>query len=327
MKAIIIARPGQPDALELREIPEPVCGPDDLLVRVRAAGLNRADILQRMGGYPQPGPKPAFDVPGLEYAGEVVTVGDRVEGFATGDRVMGLVPGQAYAEFVSARARLVMHVPESMSWAEAGGTPEASITAHDALLQGALVAGESVLVHAAGSGVGVAALQIAKTMGATPIIGTAGSEEKLARAAQLGLELGINYHSQDFAVEALNVTGGRGVDVILDSIGADYWERNARALARKGRMVIYGLMGGGSTTVNLGVLLSKRLQVRGTVLRARPLEEQAYATRAFEKSVLPHLANGRIKVVVDWTFPLAEAAAAQAYMETNANFGKIVLEM
>ena len=327
MKAIVIARPGQPNALELQEIPEPLCGPDDLLVRVRAAGLNRADVLQRMGGYPQPGAKAQFDVPGLEFAGEVVRVGERVQGFAAGDRVMGLLSGQGYAEFVSTPARLAVHVPASMSLQEAGATPEVFITAHDALMQCQLVAGESVLVHAAGSGVGVAALQIAKALGATPVLGTAGSDEKLARARELGLDVGINYRTQDFAVEALAATGGKGVDVVLDVIGAEYWDRNMKALAPKGRMVLVGLMGGATTPANLGMLLSKRLQVRGTVLRARSLEEKALATRAFEKSVLPHMASGRIKVIIDRAFPLEEASAAQAYMETNANFGKIVLEM
>ena len=327
MKAIVIARPGQPNALELQDIPEPLCGPDDLLVRVRAAGLNRADVLQRMGGYPQPGAKAQFDVPGLEFAGDVARVGERVQGFAVGDRVMGLLSGQGYAELVSTPARLAVHVPDSMSLREAGATPEVFITAHDALMQCQLVAGESVLVHAAGSGVGVAAIQIAKALGATPVLGTAGSDDKLARARELGLDVGINSHTQDFAVETLAATGSKGVDVVLDVIGAEYWERNMKALAPKGRMVLVGLMGGATTPANLGMLLSKRLQVRGTVLRARSLEEKALATRAFEKSVLPHLASGRIKVVIDRTFPLEEAAAAQAYMETNANFGKIVLEM
>ncbi len=325
MKAIVITRPGGPEVLEYREVPDPVAGPEDLLVRVRATALNRADLLQRMGGYPQPGPKPAHEIPGLEYAGEVLAVGERVEGFAPGDRVMGLLAGGGYAELVATHFRLAMKVPERLSWEEAGATPEVYITAHDALLQCGLVAGERVLIHAAGSGVGVAAVQIAKMMGASFVAGTAGSAEKLSRAAELGLDLGINYREQDYAEAVLQATGGAGVDVILDVIGAEYWERNLRVLAPKGRMVIVGLMGGTSATANLGLLLQKRLQVRGTTLRARPLEEKALATRAFEKSVLPHIASGRIQVVIDRVYALRDAAEAHAYMGTNANFGKIVL--
>ena len=326
MKAIVIAKPGEPDALEYRDVPEPLVGPDDLLVAVRASALNRADILQRNGGYPQPGPKPEFEIPGLEYAGEVLRAGERVEGFVSGDRVMGLLPGGGYAERATTPARLALKVPETLSWQEAGATPEVYITAHDALLQCGLQAGERVLIHAAGSGVGVAAIQIAKLLGASLVIGTAGSAEKLEQAATLGLDVGVNYHEEDFAEAVLNATDGRGVDVVLDVIGADYWERNLRSLARQGRMVLVGLMGGASANANLGQFLAKRLQVRGTTLRARPLEQKAQATRAFEKSVLPHIATGRVKVVVDSVYPLKEAAAAQAHMEANANFGKIVLE-
>jgi NADPH2:quinone reductase len=322
MKAIVIVD----KALTYREVPDPVGGPEDLLVRVRAAGLNRADVLQRMGGYPQPGPKAEFDIPGLEFAGEVVQTGARVERFAAGDRVMGLLAGGGYAELVVIHQRVAMKVPSNLSWHEAGGTPEVYITAHDALRQCDLVAGESVLVHAAGSGVGVAAVQIAKVMGAFLVVGTAGSDEKLARAKAIGLDVGINYRTQDFAEETLKATGGRGVDVVLDVIGADYWERNMRVLAPKGRMILVGLMSGAVTQANIGMFLAKRLQVRGTTLRARPLEEKATTTRLFEKSVLPHIASGRVKVVVDRVFPLAEAAEAHRYMESNANFGKIVLD-
>jgi len=325
MKAVVITRPGGPEVLEYREVPDPVAGPEDLLVRVRATALNRADLLQRMGGYPQPGPKPPFEIPGLEYAGEVIAVGERVEGFAVGDRVMGLLAGGGYAGLVATHYRLAVKVPDVLSWEEAGATPEVFITAHDALLQCGLAAGERVLIHAAGSGVGVAATQVAKVMGASLVAGTAGSAEKLARAAELGLDLGINYREQDFAEEVLRATEGKGVDVILDVIGAEYWERNLRALAVKGRMVVVGLMGGTGASTNLGVLLQKRLQVRGTTLRARPMEEKATATRAFEKSVLPHIASGRVKVVIDRVYALRDAAEAHAYMATNANFGKIVL--
>ncbi len=326
MKAIVIEKTDG-GTLTYRDVPDPVAGPDDLLVAVRACALNRADLLQRVGGYPQPGPKPEFEIPGLEYAGEVVEAGARVEGFALGDRVMGLLPGGGYAELVSVPQRLAVKVPDSLSWREAGATPEVFITAHDALLQCNLQAGERVLIHAVGSGVGVAAVQIAKMMGASQVIGTAGSADKLARAAELGLDVGVNYREQDFAEAVQEATAGAGVDVILDVIGADYWERNLRAIARQGRMVLVGLMGGGAAeNASLGPFLMKRLQVRGTTLRARPLEQKAQATRAFEKSVLPHIASGRIKVVVDRVYPLSEAVAAQAHMEANANFGKIVLE-
>jgi NADPH2:quinone reductase len=313
--------------LNYSETPDPVCGSEDLLVRVKAAGLNRADLLQRRGGYPQPGVAPVVEIPGLEYAGEVLAIGERVQGFVAGDRVMGLLAGGGYAEQVAVNHRLAVKVPASLSWLEAGATPEVFITAHDALVQCSFTAGETFLIHAAGSGVGVAATQIAKAMGASMVIGTAGSQEKLDRARQLGLDVGIDYHTQDFAEEVKKATGGRGVDVILDVIGADYFERNLLSLALKGRMVMVGSLTGSKITANIGLLSQKRASIRGTLLRARVLEEKAYATRAFEKTVLPHLASGRIRVPVDRVFPLNEAGAAQAYMETNANFGKIVLEM
>ena len=327
MKAIVITTPGGPEVLQIQEIPDPIAGPDDLLVRVRATALNRADLQQRRGSYPQPGPKPAHDVPGLEFAGEVLSIGDRVMGFAVGDRVMGLLAGGGYAEKAVIHHRQAMKVPAGLSWNEAGAIPEVYITAHDALLQCNLFPGESVLIHAAGSGVGVAAIQIAKAMGAGLVLGTAGTDDKLERARTLGLDVGINYHTQDFAAEVLAATGGTGVDAILDVVGADYWEKNMRALALRGRMIIVGLMSGATTQVNIGALLQKRAQVRGTTLRARPLEEKAQATRLFEKTVLPAIARGSVKVVVDRVFPLSEAPAAHAYMESNANFGKIVLEV
>jgi putative PIG3 family NAD(P)H quinone oxidoreductase len=325
MKAIVIGKHGGPEALEYREIPDLVPGPDDLLVQVKATALNRADLQQRRGSYPQPGAKPAFEIPGLEFAGEVTAIGERVVGFAIGDRVMGLLAGGGYAEQVVTHHRLAVKVPASMSWEEAGATPEVHITAHDGLLQCDLVAGETVLIHAAGSGVGVAGMQIAKAMGASMVFGTAGSDEKIAQAKALGLDVGINYKTQDFAQVIGEVTGGRGVDVVLDVIGASYWDQNMKSLATKGRMVIVGLMGGSTHEVNLGALMGKRLQIRGTGLRVRPIEEKGAATRAFEKSVVPHLASGRIKVVVDKVFSLSEAGAAHEYMEGNANFGKVVL--
>ncbi len=325
MRAIVIARPGGPEVLEYREVPDPVPGPDDLLVCVRAAGVNRADILQRMGGYPQPGPRGPHEIPGLEFAGEVVAVGERVEGFRPGDRVMGLLAGEGYAELVRVNHRHVVRVPEGLDWPEAGGTPETAITALDAFLQCGLVAGERVLIHAVGSGVGTHAVQIAKVLGASLVIGTAGSERKLEGARALGLDVGINYRTQSFPEVVREVTAGAGVDVILDVVGGSYLADNIRSLSPKGRMIVVGLMGGSKAELDLGLLLRGRLQIRGTTLRARPLEEKALAVRAFEKMVLPHIAAGRVRTVVDRTFPLAEAAKAHRVIEANENFGKVVL--
>jgi NADPH2:quinone reductase len=327
VKAIVIPEYGAPEVLTLRDIPEPSPGPDDLVVGVRATALNRADLLQRRGLYPQPGPKPEFEIPGLEFAGEVLATGARVVSFAVGDRVMGLLAGGGYCEKVVVHERLASRIPEGMSFEDAAAIPEAFITAHDALLQCSLVCGETVLVHAAGSGVGTAAIQVAKAMGASLVLGTAGSPEKLEAAKKLGLDVGINYKDEKFADAVAAATGGRGVDVIIDFIGASYLESNIRSLAEKGRMVVVGLMGGFSGELPLGPLMQKRLTVRGTLLRSRSLEEKAAATRAFEKSVLPHIASGRIRAVVDQVLPMAEAAEAHRLMESNANFGKIVLKV
>lgn len=326
MKAVVITSPGGLEVLDVRDIPAPVPGPEDLLVRVRASALNRADILQRQGLYPQPGPQPVYEVPGLEFAGEVVSVGERVEGFALGERVMGLLAGGGQAEQVVIHHRQAMKVPANLSWEEAGSLPEVYITAHDAFRQAALAAGEAVLVHAVGSGVGVAATQIAKAMGAFLVVGTAGSDEKLDKAAALGLDVGINYRAtDDFSEAVLEATHGRGVDVILDSIGAAYWDRNFRALAGRGRIVIIGFQGGARTEANLAPLLQKRATVIGTTLRVRPLEEKAAATKAFERNILPHVAAGRVRVPVDRVFPLSDIAQAHAYLESNAHFGKVAI--
>ena len=327
MKAIVIAEYGAPEVLALRDIPDPAPGPEDLLVRVRATALNRADLLQRRGLYPQPGPAPEFEIPGLEFAGEVEAAGERVDGFVPGERVMGLLSGGGYAERILVHHRLASRIPEGTTFEEAAAIPEAFITAHDALLQCSLVCGETVLVHAAGSGVGTAAIQVAKAMGASLVLGTAGSADKLAAARELGLDVGIDYKNESFADRVREETGGRGADVVIDFVGASYLEANVKALAEKGRMVVVGLMGGFSGELPLGALMQKRLTLRGTLLRSRSLEEKAAATRAFEKSVLPHLASGRIRPVVDRVLPLAEAADAHRLMESNANFGKIVLRV
>jgi NADPH2:quinone reductase len=321
MKAVVIREYGGPEVLEVKEIADPSPGPEDLLIDIRATALNRGDLLQRMGLYPQPGPAPEHDVPGLEYAGEVREVGERVEGVAVGDRVMGIVSGGAYAEKIVVHHRMAVPIPPGLSFTDAAAIPEAFITAHDALAQTRLGCGESVLVHAAGSGVGTAAIQVASVLGATPIMGTAGSAEKLDRARELGMDVGVCYRDEDFVA----AVGPRGVDVIVDFIGAKYLERNVTALATGGRMVVVGMLGGIAAELNLAILLSKRAEIRGTQLRPRPLEEKIRATKAFGTAVLPHIASGRIKPLVDRIYPMDKAGEAQEYMATNANFGKIVL--
>lgn len=325
MKAIVIPEYGDADVLSFSEVPSPEIGPEDLLVEVQATALNRGDLLQRMGLYPQPGPKPLHEIPGLEYAGVVSDCGAKVERYKVGDRVFGLLAGGGYAQYVGTHERLASPCPETISFAEAAGLAEACITAHDALEQAGFCCGETVLVHAAGSGVGLAAIQIAKQLGASRIYATAGSNEKLEGAASFGVDVSINYREQDFAEVVASKSGGQGVDVILDFVGASYLDQNIQALALKGRMVVIGLLGGLSAELNLMQVLQKRLEIRGTQLRSRTLEEKAMAVRAFERSVLPHIERGAIRAVIDQTFPLSDAASAHRLMESNANFGKIIL--
>ncbi len=324
MRAVLITEPGGPEVLKLQEIPEPVPGPDDVLVDVKATALNRADLVQRRGRYPAP-PGIRADVPGLEMAGVVRALGERVTEVKVGDRVLGLLGGGGYAERVVTHARMVAPIPANLSFVEAASLPEVFLTAFDALFnQCGLKLGETALVHAVGSGVGTAAVQLAKSVGANTF-GTAGSADKLQKARALGLDVGVNYREQEFRAVVQERTRGRGVDVILDLVGGPYWEANLASLATLGRIVLVGTMGGGKVETNLGALMGKRLRVFGTVLRARPIEEKIALTQQFAAQVLPLLASGAIKPVVDSVFPLERAAEAHAYMESNANFGKIVL--
>ena len=326
MRAAVISEPGDPDVFEIRELPNPEPGPEEILVAVHASALNRADLMQRRGGYPAP-PGIRGDVPGLEMAGVVEAIGERVTAWQVGDRVMALLGGAGYASKVTVHERQVMAVPDNLSFDEAAAIPEVYLTAFDALFQHCeLLPGESVLVHAAGSGVGTAATQLASVSGCR-VYGTAGSEDKLARAADLGLDVGVNYHESDFAAVIAEDTGGAGVNVILDVIGAPYWERNLASLAVRGRLVLVGTMGGGRLETNLGLLMGKRLRVHGTVLRARPLEEKAALTQIFARRHLGHFASGELVSVVDRVYPLDEVAEAHRHMESNANFGKIVLHI
>lgn len=316
--------PGGPEVLEVGEVPTPEPGPGAVRVRVHAAGVNRADLLQRRGRYPAPEDAPQ-DILGLEYAGIVDQVGAGATRFRPGDRVMGIVGGGAYAEAVVVPESHAIPIPDGLSFEEAAAIPEAFITAHDALftLLG-LGAGERLLVHAVGSGVGVAALQLAREAGAT-VFGTARSPWKLDRARELGLDHGIRTEGVGFADEVLERTGGAGVNAILDLVGGAYLADNLRALAPKGRMAVVGLVSGSRAELDMGLLLRKRLTLIGTALRGRTAEEKAAATRAFADHALPLFAAGRIRPVVDAVYPMDQAAEAHRRMESNLNFGKLVL--
>ncbi len=324
MKAVIITGPGGPEVLELREVKAPAPGAHEVLVEVRAAGVNRADVLQRMGRYPAPPGVPA-DIPGLEYAGVVAGVGAGVTRWKTGDRVMGLVAGGAYAERVPAHEDTVLAVPDGWSFDDAGAVPEVFLTAYDALIrQAELAAGERVLIHAVGSGVGTAALQVAKAFGAT-VIGTSRSAAKLKRAQPLGLDVAVDTSRERFGDAVARETGGRGVDVVLDLIGGPLFGETLGALATRGRLILVGLTAGRSAELDLGVVLNQRLRITGTTLRSRPLAEKAALTAAFARDVLPLFAKGALRPVVDHTFPMAAAAEAHRRMEADAHFGKLVL--
>ena len=324
MKAIVIARPGGPEVLVQEERPVPEPGPGEVRVRVHASALNRADLLQRRGAYPAPPGAPA-DVPGLEYAGEVDAVGEGAGLWAVGNRVMGIVGGGGHAEYVVVHEREAIRVPQNLSWEEAAAVPEAFLTAYDALFrQLDLKMGERLLIHAVGSGVGTAAVQLARAAGATTI-GTSRTPEKLARAAELGLEVGIDTGREDLAEAVNQATYGSGVHAVLDLVGGRLLEASLRVLALRGRVIVVGTTAGSKAEIDLGVLLRRRLQMIGTVLRSRPLEEKIALAREFSGSVLPLLSSGRIRPVVDTVFPFSDIRKAHERMEDNASFGKIVL--
>jgi len=326
MRAIVIREPGGPEVLEMRDVPRPEPSRGEVRVRVRATAVNRADLLQRMGSYPAPPGSPA-DIPGLEVAGEVDAVGADVTELAPGDRVMGIVGGGGYAEYVVVHARTLARIPEGTSFADAAAIPEAFLTAWDAIVaQGRLSSGETVLVHAAGSGVGTAALQIAKAIGARPI-GTMRTPQKLGRARELGLSDGIVVEGAKFADEVLARTGGRGVDVVLELVGGAYVAQDLLCLAHRGRIVVVGTMGGGKVELDLSLLMRKRAEVRGTMLRSRPLEEKILAGQALQRHLVPLFESAALRPVVDRVLPLARAADAHRLMQNNDAFGKLVLDV
>jgi putative PIG3 family NAD(P)H quinone oxidoreductase len=324
MQAVVITEPGPPDVLRIRDVPDPEPGPGEVRVRVSASAVNRADLLQRQGHYPAPAGWPD-DIPGLEYAGEVDAVGPNVSVWDVGDRVMGLVGGGAYAEYVVVPADEAISIPQELTFEEAAAIPEVFITAGDALqIRMGLRAGETLLIHAVGSGVGTAALQVATAMGAH-VIGTSRSAWKLDRARELGLEVAIDTSEGGFAEAVLNATAGRGVPAILDLVGGPYLEDDLRCVGPRGRIVLVGLTGGRSAKLDLGALLSKRLTLVGTVLRSRPPAEKAAAARSFEETVAPLLYRGAAVPVIHEVLPMGEAGRAHALVESNETFGKVVL--
>lgn len=328
MRAIVISKPGGPEVLELRDVPTPQPQRGEVRVRVRATAINRADLLQRMGAYPAPSDSPR-DIPGLELAGAVDALGEGVTGLSVGDRVFGLVGGGAYAEQVLAPSRTMVRIPDALSFAEAAAIPEAFVTAYDAMVtQGRLSAGERVLVHAVGSGVGTAAVQIARAIGATSI-GTARTASKLDRARPLGMNEGIvvDKDKGSFAAQVTELTGGRGVDVVLELVGGAYVVGDLACMAPRGRLVLVGLLAGARADVDLATVLRKRLEIRGTVLRSRPLEEKIDAANLLARHLVPLFASRALEPTIDRVMPLAKAGEAHAYVASNDGFGKVVLEV
>lgn len=326
MRAIVLTGYGGPEVMQLQEVPDPDFGPDEIRVKVAYTALNRADLVQRLGQYPAPEPAPEYEIPGLEFSGTVERVGSRVTRWQPGDRVFGLLSGGGYAEKVVTHEAMALPVPDGLSLPEAAGVAEVFFTAYDAIVyRGHLRVGERILIHAGGSGVGSAAIQLARAMGAT-VWATVGSPEKAAGVRDLGAHA-IEYKSQDFAAVIQEATGSQGVHVVLDFVGSPYLAQNMQAAAVLGRIVVIGLLGGAQAQIDLGVLMRKRLTMIGTVLRSRSFAEKLNLTKDFAEHVLPLLNDGRVRPVIDREFALEDVAAAHEYLAANRNFGKVLLRV
>lgn len=327
MKAVVITRFGGPEVLAIQDVPAPQPGPDEVLVRVRGTALNRADLLQRSGRYAAP-PGVPENISGLEFAGEVVALGINARRWSKGDRVMGIIGGGAHAEFVTAHQEAVAAVPANLDLSDAGAIPEVFMTAHDALQQAGFKAGENVLIHAVGSGVGLAATQLVRALDGRAF-GTSRTPDKIERAKAFGLESGCVVPEpgalSELSVFGKNATGGHGFDVVLDLNGGPYFAASLEAMALKGRIILIGGVAGGKTNVDLYQILGKRLHVIGTVLRARSLEEKIAITKAFAQEVTPLLEKGSIQPVIDSVFSLEQIQDAHRRLESNETFGKVAL--
>jgi putative PIG3 family NAD(P)H quinone oxidoreductase len=325
VRAIVAARPGDADVLELGEAPSPPLTPGSLRIRVTATAVNRADLLQRRGLYPPP--PGASPILGLECSGVVAEVAEGVAGWKPGDRAMALLAGGGYAEEVVVDAGSALRVPDQLSMEEAAALPEVFLTVFSNVFQlGGLPAGGAALVHGGGSGIGTAAIRLVKLTGGRIVV-TAGSDQKCQRCLALGADAAVNYRTGDFVAEAKRMTGGEGVDVVLDSIGAAYFEKNLAALRTGGRLVLIGLMGGAKSEVNLALLLARRLSVIGSTLRTRSLVEKAAVVAGFRARFGSDLESGNLRPVVDRVLPLARAADAHRLLEESSHFGKVVLSV
>jgi len=325
MRAAVLRTHNGPESLIVEDVPDPAVGADEVLVDIHSSALNRADLLQALGRYPDPRVVD-IEIPGMEFSGVVAEVGRRVRLWKPGDEVMAIDGGGAYAQRTAIHERQLMRVPKSVGVADAAAIPEVFLTAWDALVvQAGLTSGRWALVHAGASGVGTAAIQIAKAIGAR--IAVTCSAGKAAACRDLGADRVIDYGSQDFVAETDDVTAGTGADVILDVIGGDYLERNLRCLANQGTIIQVGLMGGAATNINLGMLLAKRARLIGTGLRVRPIEEKVALVQRFICELLPLFDSGQLKPIIDSRFALDDIQAAHRYMAGNANIGKILIDV
>jgi putative PIG3 family NAD(P)H quinone oxidoreductase len=323
VRAVVITEPGGPDVLKLTEVPDPVAGPGEVLVDVVAAGVNRADVMQRQGMYPPPPGAPPY--PGLECSGRVAALGEGTHGWNTGDEVCALLGGGGYAERVAVPAGQLLPVPAGVTLTDSAGLPEVACTVFvNVFQQAALRPGETLLVHGGASGIGTMAIQLAHAHGAR-VACTAGTPAKLGRCRELGAGLAVNYAEEDFVEAVREFTGGRGADVILDIMGAAYLQRNVAALATGGRLAVIATQGGSRAELDLGLLLRKRASVQASSLRARPPAEKAAIVAATSENVWPLISAGRVRPVIDRVLPLAEAPEAHRLMESGAHIGKILL--
>lgn len=323
MYAIVVEKPGDPDVLRWTEVEDPEPAPDEVLLEVSAAGVNRADLIQRLGHYPPPPGTPPY--PGLEASGRIVAVGAEVSGWRPGDAACALLSGGGYAERVAVPAGQLLPIPEGSSLVEAAALPEVACTVQaNVFTLAGLRSGETFLVHGGAGGIGTMAIQLAAARGAR-VLCTAGSEQKVVRCRELGADVAINYREHDFVTIVKEVTGGRGVDVVLDHMGAEYLSRNVDSLAVGGRLVVIGLMGGRSAELDLGALQAKLGAVHATRLRGRPKAEKAAVVAEVRERVWPLVVSGAVRPIIDRTVPMADAAAAHRAIEASAHIGKVML--